>query len=402
MQSLSAFFEDNKPLAFVIMFAALLVLIIVLFLLYRFIFGRRLKASSGGRARQPRLGVVDAFDLDRQRQLVLVRRDNVEHLIMIGGPNDVVVEASIVRTQSVASMSPARDKEGLSPASGTAPQIPTATPLSIPPLTPAPLPTSSLAPAMVPPAPSAAIDPGRAAIAPTSGSGPSTSVPPPAPFSSGDRSPARPTAEDMFRGAPGSSPPRPPAAPTPANQAPAAALPPRPAPAAPPLPRPALTPRPPSPAATSPLPPPHASPPSAAATDHAASHQGRPAEDVGQPTARRSAFAWRRHPGRASRRRAGQCASDRFGGRQPRTRAIVVVREPRGSTTDKGRRSPFCRSPFGTCAGEGAREPCFPGRGNGKAAGPPLPAPGRMNGRTKNDGDGVYASPDRVQLAISR
>ena len=51
----------------------------------------------GGRARQPRLGIVDAFDLDRQRQLVIVRRDHVEHLLMIGGPNDVVVESNIVR-----------------------------------------------------------------------------------------------------------------------------------------------------------------------------------------------------------------------------------------------------------------------------------------------------------------
>ncbi len=123
MQSLSAFFEDNKPLAFVIIFAALLVLIIVLFLLYRVLFGRRLRTSSGGRARQPRLGVVDAYDLDRQRQLVLVRRDNVEHLIMIGGPNDVVLESSIVRAQSLAGVPAGRDKDMALPAGAAAPQI---------------------------------------------------------------------------------------------------------------------------------------------------------------------------------------------------------------------------------------------------------------------------------------
>jgi hypothetical protein len=49
------------------------------------------------------LGLVDAFSLDGQRQLVLVRRDNVEHLIMIGGPNDVLVESQIIR----AAVSPA-------------------------------------------------------------------------------------------------------------------------------------------------------------------------------------------------------------------------------------------------------------------------------------------------------
>jgi hypothetical protein len=50
-----------------------------------------------GRARQPRLGIVDVYDLDRQRQLVLLRRDNVEHLLLIGGPNDLVVETNIAR-----------------------------------------------------------------------------------------------------------------------------------------------------------------------------------------------------------------------------------------------------------------------------------------------------------------
>ena len=50
------------------------------------------------RGRGPRLGVVDTFPLDKDRQLVIVRRDNVEHLLMIGGTNDVVVETNIVRT----------------------------------------------------------------------------------------------------------------------------------------------------------------------------------------------------------------------------------------------------------------------------------------------------------------
>ena len=57
----------------------------------------RASAQGASRARQPRLGVVDVFDLDRQRQLILLRRDNVEHLVMIGGPNDVVVEQQIMR-----------------------------------------------------------------------------------------------------------------------------------------------------------------------------------------------------------------------------------------------------------------------------------------------------------------
>lgn len=50
----------------------------------------------GGKNRQPRLAVLDAAAIDTRRRLVLVRRDDVEHLIMIGGPTDLVVESRIV------------------------------------------------------------------------------------------------------------------------------------------------------------------------------------------------------------------------------------------------------------------------------------------------------------------
>jgi hypothetical protein len=49
------------------------------------------------RGRQPRLAVIEYATVDARRRLLLVRRDNVEHLMMIGGPTDVVVEANIVR-----------------------------------------------------------------------------------------------------------------------------------------------------------------------------------------------------------------------------------------------------------------------------------------------------------------
>ena len=129
MQSLATFFEDNKPLAYAATVAAIIVLIAVVYILYRLLFGRRLRTAVGGRARQPRLGIVDAYDLDRQRQLVLVRRDNVEHLIMIGGPTDVVIESAIVRTQAVPS---ARDKESAGPVVGTLPAAPNANGSTLP------------------------------------------------------------------------------------------------------------------------------------------------------------------------------------------------------------------------------------------------------------------------------
>jgi hypothetical protein len=42
-----------------------------------------------------RLGVVESTSIDGRRRLLLVRRDNVEHLIMTGGPVDVIVETGI-------------------------------------------------------------------------------------------------------------------------------------------------------------------------------------------------------------------------------------------------------------------------------------------------------------------
>lgn len=49
----------------------------------------------GGRNRTPRLAVLDAAAIDTRRRLVLIRRDDVEHLIMIGGPTDIVIETRI-------------------------------------------------------------------------------------------------------------------------------------------------------------------------------------------------------------------------------------------------------------------------------------------------------------------
>jgi hypothetical protein len=44
---------------------------------------------------EPRLGIMEQASVDRNRKLVLIRRDDVEHLIMTGGPVDVVIETGI-------------------------------------------------------------------------------------------------------------------------------------------------------------------------------------------------------------------------------------------------------------------------------------------------------------------
>ncbi len=101
-------FDLSTGQKWIIAFAVILALLALLGLFARQIKGGRLRVrgQGGGRARQPRLGVVDIHDLDRQRQLVLIRRDNVEHLIMIGGVSDIVVETNILRSGSRAATAP--------------------------------------------------------------------------------------------------------------------------------------------------------------------------------------------------------------------------------------------------------------------------------------------------------
>ena len=55
---------------------------------------RKLAGNVHGRRGQ-RLGISEYHEIDKMRRLVLVRRDNVEHLILIGGPQDVVIEQGI-------------------------------------------------------------------------------------------------------------------------------------------------------------------------------------------------------------------------------------------------------------------------------------------------------------------
>ena len=88
--------EMPLPAKFFIAFATVLALIgLTAWLVRRF--GANRLGGASARGRQPRLAVIDAATVDGRRRLVLIRRDNVEHLLMIGGPTDVVVEPNIVR-----------------------------------------------------------------------------------------------------------------------------------------------------------------------------------------------------------------------------------------------------------------------------------------------------------------
>ncbi len=44
---------------------------------------------------EPRIGVIEQASMDGKRKLVLIRRDDIEHLLLTGGPVDVVIETGI-------------------------------------------------------------------------------------------------------------------------------------------------------------------------------------------------------------------------------------------------------------------------------------------------------------------
>jgi flagellar biogenesis protein FliO len=114
---ISTFGETLGPI--MRMAAAALVVAIVLWLLWLILrrFRSGLFVSGGGKNNLPRLAVTDAVPVDSNRRLILVRRDDVEHLIMIGGPTDIVVESGIGKPQPVIAQQPPRQ-----PAQTTQPQ----------------------------------------------------------------------------------------------------------------------------------------------------------------------------------------------------------------------------------------------------------------------------------------
>jgi len=75
-----------------------------------------LTTTTKGRQKR-RLALVEVMSLDAKRRLVLVSRDGREHLLLIGGTSDLVVEADIVgpsRFSDEPSLSPSRDEPTLS------------------------------------------------------------------------------------------------------------------------------------------------------------------------------------------------------------------------------------------------------------------------------------------------
>ena len=152
-------------------FAALAV-VLLLFAVFIFILKRLVGANiPQNRNRQPRVAVMDSANVDARRRLILIRRDNIEHLLLIGGPSDVVVEQNIVRNAPLASgrpghhqpanaVSPTQVKSPMAPG----PDIPLRPDENKPQVVSAPV-TASPAPTTTPVTPAPAPAPGKSKTA---------------------------------------------------------------------------------------------------------------------------------------------------------------------------------------------------------------------------------------------
>lgn len=108
---------------------ALVAVVILIAVFFRII--RAFRGGSFGRAGQSRLGVLEYLTLENKHRLVLIRRDNVEHLILIGGASDIVVEQGISRHQKPAEKQPSNMQTGQQMAPTTPPAnqgVPNVTP----------------------------------------------------------------------------------------------------------------------------------------------------------------------------------------------------------------------------------------------------------------------------------
>ncbi len=70
-------------------------IVLVLIVLALWVLKVSFRASNQFIRRNKRLTIIDSINIDAKRQLIIVRRDNVEHLILTGGSTDVVVESGI-------------------------------------------------------------------------------------------------------------------------------------------------------------------------------------------------------------------------------------------------------------------------------------------------------------------
>jgi hypothetical protein len=86
----------NDFLVYFALFALVIAVIgVVVWLFKNMLSGTGSAAAGLLRARERRLGIQETASIDGRRRLILIRRDDVSHLIMTGGPVDLVIETGI-------------------------------------------------------------------------------------------------------------------------------------------------------------------------------------------------------------------------------------------------------------------------------------------------------------------
>lgn len=144
MQFMTALFGESTGTFLNMAFALGIVLVLIVigtWLLKLATQGRDSMRRGGG---QKRLSVVDSAVVDGRRRVLIVRRDNVEHLIMTGGPQDLLIESGIVppepapqqQRRSAARQAAQAEVSAAVANSGTPDKAPVARKPSYPPLRP--------------------------------------------------------------------------------------------------------------------------------------------------------------------------------------------------------------------------------------------------------------------------
>lgn len=87
---------ENLAISVFLALVAVLVLIVLAVWVLKFVLNA---TGNVARGRARRLGVVEATPIDQKHQLVLVRRDDVEHLLLVGGATDLLIESGIPAAQ---------------------------------------------------------------------------------------------------------------------------------------------------------------------------------------------------------------------------------------------------------------------------------------------------------------
>lgn len=94
MGFITSLFGESSGSILTVVFALgiVLVLIVLAVWLLKLVYTASGKVARG---RNRRLAVMEGLAIDQKRQLLVIRRDNVEHLVLIGGAQDLVIETGI-------------------------------------------------------------------------------------------------------------------------------------------------------------------------------------------------------------------------------------------------------------------------------------------------------------------